>query len=202
MAVTSDPSVLQPTLSALPADTECLYTEATQAILQRYGKNFDWEVKTRLMGRSPIEAARILVEATGIPLSPEEFHHELYGSLGEIFPNAKLMPGEQVCCRSLPRCYVSRLLALSTSGAIAMVRHLHANGIPLAVATSSASSSYRQKVSRHDDLFACFGHVVCSDDRELKKSKPAPDIYLLAASRFSIPFRSHSNVSALGHAAA
>ena len=78
-----------------------------------------------------------------------------------------------------------------------MVRHLHTNGIPLAVATSSASSSYRQKVSRHGDLFACFSHVVCSDDSELKQSKPAPDIYLLAARRFSTPFQSHSNVSAL-----
>ena len=49
------------------------------------------------MGRKPLEGATILVEALGIPLTPEEFHKELYGKLMDMFPDAELMPGECVC---------------------------------------------------------------------------------------------------------
>ena len=46
-----------------------------------------------MMGRKPIEAARVLVEALKLPLSAEEFSTELYSSLDEVFPEAKLMEG-------------------------------------------------------------------------------------------------------------
>ena len=67
-------------------------------------------------------------------------------------------------------------------------------GIPLAVATGSARSAYELKVSRYPQLAACFSHVVCADDPELKNGKPAPDVYLLAASRFSSPPQSPDKV--------
>lgn len=80
-------------------------------------------------------------------------------------------------------------------GVVALVRHLHSHGIPIAVATSSSSKSYNVKISKKSDFFSLFSHFVCSDDKEMKRGKPAPDIYLIAASRFSNPPQSNANVS-------
>lgn len=50
-------------------------------------------MKTKMMGRRPIEGATILVESLKLPMTPEEFHKELYGKLMTMFPDAELMPG-------------------------------------------------------------------------------------------------------------
>ena len=81
---------------------------------------------------------------------------------------------------------------------MALVRHLHSHGVPIAVATSSSSKSYNVKISKKSDFFSLFSHFVCSDDKEMKRGKPAPDIYLIAASRFSNPPQSNANVSLYG----
>ena len=78
----------------LHADTEVLYTKVTQQILDRYGKTFEWSLKTKMMGRKPIDGATILVEELQLPMTPEEFHKELYGNLMSMFPDAELMPGQ------------------------------------------------------------------------------------------------------------
>ena len=75
------------------------------------------------------------------------------------------------------------------------MRHLHSHGVPIAVATSSSSNSYGLKISKKMELFSLFAHSVCSDDKEMKHGKPAPDIYLIAASRFNSPPQSNANVS-------
>ena len=77
----------------IPLDTEVLYTKGTQQILDRFGKTFEWSLKTKMMGRKPIDGATVLVEALQLPMTPEEFHTELYGNLMDLFPDAELMPG-------------------------------------------------------------------------------------------------------------
>ncbi len=68
----------------------------SQGILDRYGKTFEWSLKAKMMGRKPLEGAKILVDTLDIPLTPEEFHKELYGKLMDMFPTAKLLPGGRV----------------------------------------------------------------------------------------------------------
>lgn len=75
------------------ADTEKLYTACTQDILNRYGKTFDWSVKSQMMGRRRLEATQVLIDALSLPLTAEEFNIELYGKLHDVFPDAELMPG-------------------------------------------------------------------------------------------------------------
>ena len=86
-------------------DTEVLYTKVTQQILDRYEKTFEWSLKTKMMGRKPIEGATILVEELQLPMTPEEFHKELYGNLMSMFPDAELMPGQPAL--ALPTSYCS-----------------------------------------------------------------------------------------------
>lgn len=81
------------TIDPIP-DTESLYTECTQRILDRFGQSFEWAVKAKMMGRPPLDAAQVLVDELQLPMTAEEFHTELYGKLMDFFPDAKLLPGK------------------------------------------------------------------------------------------------------------
>jgi len=55
----------------------------------------------------------------------------------------------------------------------------------MAVATSSSETAYRTKTRHLKDQFDVFHHVVTgSSDPEVKRGKPAPDIFKICASRF------------------
>ncbi|KAK8780527.1 hypothetical protein V5799_018134 [Amblyomma americanum] len=82
-------------MDGLLLDTETLYTEATQRVTGRYGKDFTWEVKSAVMGYVGSETARFLIERLQLPLSVKEFEAELHQIHLELFPTARLMPGEQ-----------------------------------------------------------------------------------------------------------
>lgn len=73
----------------------------TQEILKPYGKTFDWSVKSKMMGRSNIEAAKVLVEELQLPLTAEEFVEISKEKLLEQFPSATLLPGKYLDLQSL-----------------------------------------------------------------------------------------------------
>ncbi|TXG60974.1 hypothetical protein EZV62_012337 [Acer yangbiense] len=150
-------------MDGLLLDTEKFYTEVQEIILARYNKTFDWDLKAKMMGRKAIEAARVFVEETGIndSLSAEDFIVEREEMLRKMFPTSDLMPG------------ASRL-----------IRHLHAKGIPICLATGSHRRHFELKTQRHGELFSLMHHVVLGDDPEVKQGKPSPDIFLAAAKRF------------------
>lgn len=150
-------------MDGLLLDTEKFYTEVQEIILARYNKAFDWSLKAKMMGKKAIESARIFVEETGISdsLSAEDFLVEREAMLQSLFPTSDLMPG------------ASRL-----------IRHLHAKGIPIAVATGSHKRHFGLKTQRHSELFSLMHHIVLGDDPEVKQGKPSPDVFLAAARRF------------------
>lgn len=150
-------------MDGLLLDTEKFYTEVQEIILARFNKTFDWGLKAKMMGKKAIEAARVFVEETGISdsLSAENFLVEREEMLQKLFPTSELMPG------------ASRL-----------VKHLHASGIPICVATGSHTRHFELKTQRHGEVFSLMHHVVRGDDPEVKKGKPSPDIFLAAAKRF------------------
>jgi len=77
---------------------------------------------------------------------------------------------------------------LTVEGVEQLVRHLHQNDVPMALATGSRQCEFGLKVSRHEELFSLFDHVVCSsDDPDVKRGKPHPGCFLVAAQRFVTP---------------
>ena len=138
-------------------DTETIYYEATKEILQRFGKTFDFNIRSRMMGRPALDSANILVEATGIPMTPAEYLEARDQLQTERFKTCKLLPG-----------------------VLRLVQHLEKHRIPIAVATSSCKLPFEYKTNHNRHLFDLFDVVVTFDNPNVIRGKPAPDIYLEA----------------------
>jgi pseudouridine-5'-monophosphatase len=149
-------------MDGLLLDTEIIYTRVTQKIVGHFGKVFDWSVKGNMIGLPSLVAARYLVSTLDLPISAENYLEQRDQYLRKQFPD----------CQALP-------------GAEALVRRLHRNKIPIAVATSSNRELFESKTSNHQHWFKLFNTVVTGDDPEVREGKPAPDIFNVAARRLN-----------------
>ena len=151
-------------MDGLLLDTEGIYTQVTQLISDRYGgRAFDWHFKQNTIGLGAYDLASYIVRALELPISPEAFLELRTPLMNERFPFAAAM-----------------------AGAEALVRHLSAQGIPIAVGTSSSRHSFGHKTTLHREWFSLFGTIVTADDPEVGAAKPAPDIFLTAARRLGV----------------
>jgi len=145
-------------LDGVLLDTEPLYTQATAAVAARFGKRYDWSVKSECIGRGTFEAAAIIIRALELPLSPQELVQERDRTLVQLLATAAPLPGAQDLTRALA-----------------------ARGVPLAIATSTEAPLFAIKAAPHQDWLSVFAAVVCGDDPRVGRPKPAPDIFLAAA---------------------
>ncbi|KAL6659144.1 hypothetical protein ACP70R_003184 [Stipagrostis hirtigluma subsp. patula] len=53
-------------------------------------------------------------------------------------------------------------------GVVRLIHHLHANGIPVAVATGTHKRHFALKTQNHREMFSLMHHVVTGDDLEVK----------------------------------
>lgn len=127
------------------------------------------EVRMKLIGTSEHAACEICVKDLNLNCTLEEFEKDFHALSQERLPSADFLPGAE-----------------------RLVRHLHANNIPICVASGSCKESVEVKVLRHLDVFGLFNHMV--NGSEVKHGKPEPDVFFLAASRFN-PKPEPSNVS-------
>jgi pseudouridine-5'-monophosphatase len=141
-------------------DTEPFYTTAHEIMAGRYGKIFDWTVKSKMIGLRAEDSAKVLIHSLQLPMSVPEYLEARKHILAELFPKAEPLPG-----------------------AVRLTRHLHQAGIPQAVATSSDRYNFDLKVVRHQEWFRIFDCIVTGDDPEIKRGKPHPDIFLITAER-------------------
>jgi len=149
-------------MDGLLLDTENTYTLGSQRILSEYGKEYTWEFKAKLMGKRTDEVARMIVDHYKLPIEPEEWINKSQAIYREMFPDVPTLPG------------VHKL-----------VHHLVKHKIPIAVATSSSSSSYDLKTKNHAGLFSMFDVIVKGDNPDVRNAKPAPDIFLVAAKKLN-----------------
>ncbi|KAI7833344.1 hypothetical protein BX661DRAFT_178202 [Kickxella alabastrina] len=148
-------------MDGLLLDTEIIYTEVTNKILEPFGKIFPLETKLKMMGRDVKTSTNILLADLEIPLTFEEYDSQASELKTIYFREAKMMPGVEK-----------------------LIRHLAEHSIPIAVATSSSKPMFLAKTTNHGDVFSLFGgNITCGDDPEVKHAKPAPDIFLTAMRR-------------------
>lgn len=143
-------------------DTEPLYTEAAQKILDPHGHTYTLALKRKVMGGDSRYSAQLTIDEFNLPMTPEEFLTRRESYLESLFPQAPEIPGAGN--------FLSRLAAL---------------GVPTGLATSSHNHLCQLKI-QHRTWQPFFQTIVCGDDEALKRGKPAPDIFLLCAERMAV----------------
>ena len=118
------------------------------------------------MGRTGAEGSQIIINDLSLPLTLDQYAEQVDQEFRKVFSNyVPFMPGAE-----------------------RLVRHLHANKIPIAVATSSKGFTFELKTKPHKEFFKLFHHIViASDDPEITQGKPDPQTFLVCASRFENP---------------
>ena len=74
-------------MDGLLLDTERLYTIAQQKILDRFGIQFTWEVKSKMMGRKALDAVNVMLDIYNIrdKISAEEFIAKIEHAIQTMF---------------------------------------------------------------------------------------------------------------------
>jgi HAD superfamily hydrolase (TIGR01509 family) len=144
------------------ADSEPTYAEALDAVLESLSVKVTPELHQKIMGTGVEDTWAILMRELSLP-----------GDVGDYIP-------------AYDRDLVQRLAKLNQPlpGAVELVRTLRERGVPVAVASSSW-------VGWIDALLSGIGlrhsFEAIASATEVEHPKPAPDLYLLAASKLSIP---------------
>ncbi|MBN2545796.1 MAG: HAD family phosphatase [Spirochaetes bacterium] len=146
-------------MDGLMIDSERLYFETETEIVKKYNRSIDKEILTRLMGRSPLEAAKILIKEINLALSPEEF----------IKKRDEAME------------YKYKHEAEPVNGLMSLLKMFY-NKFKLAVATGSPQKFLdivvdRLKIRHYFDVLQSSDHI--------KKGKPDPEIYLTVCNKLN-----------------
>lgn len=149
-------------MDGLIVNTETLYSKAVQKVIGKREKQYTFKVKRQMMGRTGIEAMRILKDKLGLKKSAEEILKEREKIYGRILSQTKIKP---------------------FPGTLELLKLLNALRIKKALASSS-SGKWIKLTLKKLNIAKEFKVVVSGD--EVKKGKPNPEIYLLAAKRLDL----------------
>ncbi len=148
-------------MDGLLLNTEDLYGEVGEIMMQRRGKVYRDEVRRGMIGLPAPQAFGVLIEAESLKETWEELQEETDQVFDELLPTRlRLMPG------------VSELLT-----------QLENAGVPKCIATSS-TPGFAHKALNLVGLFQRFDFVITATD--VRKGKPSPDIYEAAAARMGV----------------
>jgi pseudouridine-5'-monophosphatase len=143
-------------------DTQKLYDEANQLIINKYGngKPYDSELKLKIHGSSPRFGNRYLLKHFEINLSFEEFMKLKDDYIKDKIATCKEMEGASKLIKNLRNKYQYKM----------------------AIATSSFKSSAETKLANHKEwVESYFDAIITGEDKRIKNGKPSPDIFILAA---------------------
>src|SRR5438067_5781632 len=144
------------------ADSEPWWNQIDAKLLSEYGVTYRGEYHQNVVGVSYRLAVEFYKKAFGLSVSTEEMMRRRGEIATEFFANrVGLFP------------HVKEVL-----------EELRQMKLHLAIATSSVSASARPFLDRHQ-LTGCFEVIVTGE--EVERGKPAPDIYLCAATHLGIP---------------
>ena len=143
-------------------DTEPIYFDAAEIMIKQYGngKKFDWDTKIKTLGSPELVTAQIIVDTFEIKLTPEEFLKKRNAITPEYFKKCLFIEGAKELTDKF-----KKELKFKT-----------------ALATSSAKINFDFKTfNKKEWIKEDFDAIVLGDDKRIKKGKPAPDIFILAA---------------------
>uniref|UniRef100_K3WEG4 Uncharacterized protein n=1 Tax=Globisporangium ultimum (strain ATCC 200006 / CBS 805.95 / DAOM BR144) TaxID=431595 RepID=K3WEG4_GLOUD len=143
-------------------DTEGISHRAIHQAVSAFGKAHTRALHKSILGRPSAEWTRMVLDALDLHghIAPEELARQWEENMHNMMSEVEMLPGS-----------------------IQLLRELHARKVPIALATSSSSMAVAVKRKYHDELFSYFSVIVCGNDPEVKRGKPEPDIFLLAAKR-------------------
>jgi HAD superfamily hydrolase (TIGR01509 family) len=148
-------------LDGVIIDTEGVWEEVRRAYVAGFGKQFLPDSQARIMGMSTGEWSTHLSRDLGVPRTPAEVAADVLGRMAERYAEAlPLIPGSVDAVRRMAARY------------------------PLALASSSARILIDQ-VLKTAGLTGEFQVTLSTE--EVPRGKPAPDVYLAAASRLGHP---------------
>ncbi|KAL0353153.1 UNVERIFIED_CONTAM: Bifunctional riboflavin kinase/FMN phosphatase [Sesamum angustifolium] len=136
--------------------TDCIVSDVLSVFLVKYGKQWDGKAAQKIVGRTPYEAAAVIVEDYGLPISTDELLAQITPIFSEKWCNIKAQPG------------ASRL-----------INHLRCHGVPMALASNSSKENIETKISYHQGWKESFSFIIGGD--QVTSPKPSPEIYLEAA---------------------
>lgn len=143
-------------------DTEPLYTQATNTVLAPFGQRLTWELKRQIMGRDPLFGAELVLSSLDVALEPLVYLEQVDAELRRLLVDTQAMPGAEQ--------WLSELRGLE---------------VPIAVGTSSSRERFELKTRRHLWLRQV-SPIICGDDQRVESRKPAPDIFLAAATDLGV----------------
>ena len=148
-------------LDGLMFDTEALFFRVASEMLTSRGKTFTPEIMAAMIGRQAVIAYPAMKAMAGLSETPEELLAEAKERFFAVMDSA----------------------VHPTPGLFALLSLLEERDMPRAVCTSSRRA-YAERLLTNHGLLAHFKFLLCAED--VTHSKPNPEIYLTAASRFGI----------------
>ena len=148
-------------------DTERIYDEATQKLINEYGngKKIEWDIKKNTIGTPGKIFSNIFVNVYQINLTPEDFKKKRDELLIEPFKKCKFMKG----AKEVPH------------------KCKHDLGLRVGIATSSCKRNFRNKTNHLKDwLNENIDIIITGDDKRIREGKPEPDIFILASKELGL----------------
>ena len=149
-------------LDGVLIDSEPLHGKAWKETAELFDLNLTNNQLKLLRGRRRIDCANELVKLIPKTVKTEDILKIHKPISHRLMLTAKAMPGSE-----------------------SLIRMCHQNNIPMALVTSSSSESLKVKTAHHNWM-NLIPIKVLGDDKLLKKGKPAPDPYLLAADKLNV----------------
>jgi len=143
-------------------DSEPFHDEVNLILLRRFGVEADQSVTNPFIGRTSEALWTAMKERFSLPLPVPELIELQWQTALTNLPDSGLAP---------------------SSGLIELIAHLRTHGIRMTVASSSRGS-FVKAMLRHLGIWDDMEGFTCGEEPE--HGKPAPDIFLLAASKIGM----------------
>lgn len=142
-------------------NTDGILGDVLKALLLKYGKQWDGREAQKIVGKTPLEEAAIVVGDYELPCSIDEFVTQITPLLYDQFCNIKALPG-----------------------ANRLIKHLSGHNVLLALASNSPRAYIESKISYQQGWKESFSVIIAGD--EVRAGKPSPEIFLEAAKRLNL----------------